>query len=165
MPRCLSYNGLNLCRNHENGWYEKMHAKFVKSVIDAGIPHAICNGNHDIEGNLNAMEILQLDSKLSSSYTLKGIASSGTDFIIPVYDNDDVESPVFFMVFLDSGSYTCYGAPSKLGISLTYCTVFLRLGLCYKGTSFLVREAVAAVVTKTDDIRGCISSYSNLTVR
>ncbi len=77
-------------------------------MVKFGVPHAIVIGNHDVEANLNADEILLLDSKIPSSYTLKGIVNN-RDYIVPVYADESQTNVSFFMVFLDSGSYICEG--------------------------------------------------------
>jgi len=68
-------------------------------MVDADVPWALAIGNHDLEGDLTAEEILELDGSYDLSYTVKGPSylSHVGNYYIPLTRGDDIRYLLWVM--------------------------------------------------------------------
>jgi hypothetical protein len=81
--------------------------RLIGPMAELHIPWAFINGNHDSEGPLNRRDVVDLDASLG------GLSRNGpphlpgsSNYVLPIYNNDKIETNLFFF---DSMSTGCHG--------------------------------------------------------
>ena len=98
------------------GWYKSQWDLWTKPFPDANVPYAYTLGNHDDEGDLNKIHIVQLDetNPMSLRGTAEGIPNT-TNFYVSVYSSRNDSELAAVMWSFDSGTVSCDGVPGGYG--------------------------------------------------
>ncbi|EGG18598.1 hypothetical protein DFA_04092 [Cavenderia fasciculata] len=91
------------------GWGKSKWAKIVQPMMDHQLRWALAMGNHDDQGDLNRMQVVELDSSYPYSLTQMGpyTANGTTNYYLPIYDaNGDMQ---VILYFFDSSDDNCMG--------------------------------------------------------
>lgn len=92
-------------------WFYEHWSKLIQPMVSHNVRWAIALGNHDIEADLNATEVILLDSSHELSMTQHGPTGIGGagNYFLPIYNSSGHISRALWM--FDSGHTGCMGVP------------------------------------------------------
>lgn len=98
------------------GSFEKTWQKFTAPMLEAQIPYAYTLGNHDMEGDLNNPQIVELDQSNPMSIRKESEGIDGTaNFRIPIYASKNESQLAAHLWIFDSGAHDCEGNSDSYG--------------------------------------------------
>lgn len=100
----------------DEGWFQNFWNGFTAPMVEAGVPYMYTLGNHDNEGDLNKVEIVQLDetNPMSLRANAEGIPNT-TNFYVPVFSSRNESELAAVMWSFDSGTLSCDGVSGGYG--------------------------------------------------